>query len=229
MQHPSKSRFSLSTKLALAIIVVVGIVAFLYYSPEEFNLGGLGSIGESVGGIFTFANSQSGERFDFAMQSSVNPLAQEVKLENASLSAKGLNLESIEVDDLVFDNFEQTSEIAFESFDGKVVFRNDSLAIEGTASSATIDGVKLKARDGDLKVSARIVPVSYSMSPVSLPLLLLKGTSGKVDTNGNSTVQFTSADIEVVGFEGSLSSTGSSHSIAGSALEVRSKNFSLKG
>jgi hypothetical protein len=230
MQHiPAKPRFPFSTKIALGIIIVVGIAAFLYYSPEDFSVNGFGNFGSGIGNIFSIATSSSVQGFDFYLQSSKSPLEQEVNIQNATVVAGGFHLTDTIVGDSAFENQGKTSEILLEGFNGKMSFKNETLFISGTATSASIDGYKLKPRTRNFDVSAQVQPTNYLIDPVSLLGIKILGTSGSVSKTGdNSTVRFAQADIEIVGFEGSLSGGSDLHSISGSAVEVKSKSFSLK-
>lgn len=230
MQHPHKSRFGLSTKLALGIVVVVGIVALLYYGPGDIGIPGLEGIGGSLDGLLENSPAAvAGERFDFVMQSSVSPIGQETLLQNASVSLSGVNSADTEAGNVAVGNSGKTSTIEAEDFNGKISIVNGTLSLSGTTGRIIVDGSEIKAKSGELRISVAMSPTSYSVYPVSMTVLSIAKTSGRVSAAQNSTINFASTDVEIVGFEGTLSGTANSHTVDGSATEVRSKSFSLKG
>lgn len=232
MANPHRSHFSLSTKIALAIIVVVGIVGFLYYDPtglDIFSSGGLGSIGSGLTNIF--GDGGSGERLNFTMTSSVSLFQDELSLEGATVTARGTHLADTSVGDLVFENNGKESEISFVDFNGKMEIADGILTISGSAGRASSDGSAIRPKSKTFEVAAQLTPSSYSINPVAIEKISLSGVSGSIERLGDesSTTQLSNSTVEIVDFQGSLSLNGANYIITGSASEIKGKSFTLKG
>lgn len=229
MPNPHRSRFSISTKLALGIIVAVAIVAFVYYNPGELSFGSLGQVGSGLTDIFE--GGASGERLNFTMSSSESFLKDEMVLEDASVTVNGVHTIDTSVGDSVFENANEDTDVTFEDFNGRMGMREGTLSIEGSAKSASSEGAKVKPKTKSFAVAAQLVPDSYSIDPVTIDKIRLVKVFGSIERLGDesSTTQLSNSTIEITNFQGSMSFDGTSYRLTGSATEVKGKSFTLKG
>lgn len=229
MPHPRKSRFSISTKVALGIVVVVAIVALLYYNPKEISFGGLGSV--KIGLPNIFPGAVGGERLSFIMTSSESFLRNEVNLQDATLTIKGTHTADAALGDSVFESANKNSEIAFQKFNGKMTVSGRLVSVEGSAAGATLDGSKIRPKSASFAVAAKLVPESYSISPVTIDRLALAGVYGSVERLGDEsgTIQLSNSTVEISAFQGGVVFDGSAYRLVGSAVEIKGKSFTLKG
>lgn len=231
MPNPHKSRISISTKIGLAIVVVVAIVAFFYYRPESNPLNNFNFNKVTSGFTNIFGGATGGERLYFVMTSSESLLTQGTNLEGATIAAKGQQLSQTVFGDSAFDNLGKNSEVSFEDFNGQIQVSGKTLSVDGSASSASSDGTKVRPKGKRFTVNAKLVPESYSISPVNLDKIFLTNIYGSVERLGeeNSTIKLTNSSVEITGFQGSVTFDGIKYKISGSATEFKGKSFTLKG
>ena len=224
---PGARRFSLSTttKVALGIIVIVAIAAFLYYNPADISLGG------GIGGLTDiFSGGGGGERLNFTMSSGESFLKDSLQLEDASLTATGVHKKDTSVGDSLFENADENSAITFEGFRGKMSLKDGVLFIDGTAKSASSEGSRLKPKSGKFSVSAQLVPDSYTVSPVTIDRL--SKVTGAIETLGNeeAAAQLSnSSTVDIFNFQGSMDFDGRAYRLSGSATQIKGKSFTLRG
>jgi len=226
---PHKSRISVSTKLALGIVVVVGIVAFLYYNPSDLSFGGLGQVGSGLTDIF--GSDSSGERLNFTMASSENFFKDELVLEDASILANGVHTADTSVGDSVFENMNDEASVSFEGFNGRMTLKDGTLTIDGSADNAGSEGARIKPKSKSFAVSAQLSPSSYTISPVTIGKISLVRVFGSIERLGDesSTTTLSNSTVQITDFQGSMSYDGKDYVLTGSATEVKGKSFTLKG
>ncbi len=228
MPNPHR-RFSVSTKLALGIVVIVAIVAIVYYNPTDISFGGLKEVGSGLTDIF--AGGASGERLNFTMSSSESFLKDEMVLEDATVTANGVHTIDTSVGDSVFENSNMDSDVTFDGFNGRMGVSGGTLSIEGSAKSAGSEGATVKPKTKSFAVAAQLVPDSYSIDPVTIDKIRLVKVFGTIERLGDesSTTQLANSTVEIANFQGSMSFDGTSYRLTGSATEVKGKSFTLKG
>lgn len=231
MPNPHKSRVSVSTKIGLAIVVVVAIVAFFYYRPESNPFSSFNFNKATSGFTNIFGGAAGGERLYFVMTSSESLLTEGTNLEGAMIVARGQQLSQTVFGDSTFDNLGKKSEVSFDDFNGQIQVSGKTLSIDGSASSASSDDTKVRPKGKRFAVSASLVPESYSISPVKVDKISLAKIYGSVERLGeeNSTIRLTNSSVEITGFQGSVTFDGINYKISGSATEFRGKSFTLKG
>lgn len=234
MAHGGKPSISLSTKIALAIIVVVGIAAFFYYDPASLNFGGIPGVSEIGGGLTNIfgGTSSAGERLNFTMTSSESFFGGELDLKETSVTLRGAHSVATSAGDSVFDNLGKDSEVTFDGFNGKMSVKDGKLSISGTATSASSGGAdRIRPKSKSFSVSTELVPSSYSISPVTIDKISLVKVFGSIERPGDesSTTQLANSTVQIANFQGSLMFDGESYRISGSATEVKGKSFTLKG
>lgn len=228
MPHPGKRRFSLSTKIAIGIIVVVGIVALLYYQPDglPFDLGKSISIPGITGGTSAAAM----EKLTFTITSDDPLIEDALTIQNVTVTVSGTHRAATSIGDAVFDNQNQVAEITFEGFDGRITL-DDTLVVDGTATSAVSEGARIKPKSARFSVEAELLPTSYSIGPLDIQDLELTDVSGTIERLGKEggTIALEGSDVEVSNFKGTLSLRGGKYVLSGSALRVVGESFTLKG
>jgi len=223
-QH-ARGGLSNSTKVAIGIIVLVGIVAFLFYDPAGLNFGlkndGLTDIfGNTIGG-----------KVDFKMTSSESFLVDDLLLKDASILLNGVHSEDTVIGDLIVSNKGKDTEVSFEVFNGRLRDSGVGISLEGTAAAATTGGTSLKPKVKKFSVSASMKPDSYAVDPVTIDRIRLVKVYGSIERAGGekSTTNLANSTVEISGFEGKMSFDGKSYVLSGSADEIRGKSFTLRG
>jgi hypothetical protein len=221
-QH-GKLGLSNSTKIAIGIIVLVGIAAFLFYDPAGLNIGL-----EDDGKTDIFGNKIGG-RVDFTIKLS------ELPQNNFILKDANIVLSKVQPGDIILDTVvigkDKNLEASFEAFNGKLNLEGGDMSVEGTAATATINGVDLKPKTKKFMVSVKSRPDSYVIDHVTIDRINLVKVYGNIERIGaeKSTIDLTNSTVEIDGFEGKMSFDGKSYILSGSANEIRGKSFVLKG
>lgn len=234
MPHPKapRKKVSVSTKLALGIIVVVAIVALLFYSPDELSFGQFGSIKTGLPDTSGLFGSSGGPRLSFVLTSNQSIVNGEVTVKDALVTIKGVHNIPTSIGDAVFDNFGKQSEVTFVGFDGKItVVGGTGLTLEGTATSAVSDGTAIKPKSETFQVEADLKPTSYAIDPVSIKNLDLTGAFGTIEKLGkeSSTVQIKGGKVSVKDFSGGMTFDGSKYRLSGDASKIQGASFTLTG
>jgi len=224
-----KSNISNSTKVALGIIVLVGIAAFLFYDPAGLSFG----VFESFDGKDIFGNTV-GDRIsgpiNFTMTSSVGIVEESTVLQNSNILLQGKYAKDTVIGDLIIDSSGKAMSLSFNEFNGRLEIGNVNLSIDGTAAAAVVDGTKLSPKTKKFSVSAVLEPASYSISPVTISKIRLTGVTGSIDSEGreSSSTKLSNSTVDLTDFRGDISFDGKSYILKGSANEIRGKSFTLK-
>lgn len=231
MSSPHRHRFSVSTKVALGIIVVVAIVAFLYYSPGSVSLGKLGEVKLGLPDIFGERTEAGEDKLTFTITSGESLLKGSIGLENASVTVGGTHKSDASIGEAVFDTANKDAEVTFRGFVGVVVFEGDSISVQGTATSAVSEGATIKPKAEKFSVEAELSPSSYTIDPIEIGSFKLANISGNMEKLGkeSSTVQLSDSTIDISNFEGIATLSDGTHRLAGTATRVKGESFTLEG
>ncbi|MBI4894784.1 MAG: hypothetical protein HY833_03550 [Candidatus Aenigmarchaeota archaeon] len=234
MAHPpsgggGKSNLSSSTKVALGIIVIVGIAAFAFYDPAGLSLGvfegfdGKNIFGDRVG------DGESGP-VNFTMTSSVGLLDDSTVLLDSDIVLQGKHVKDTVIGDSLIDVSGESMRIVFNEFNGKLEIDSVNLSVEGTAASAEVQGTKLRPKSKKFSISAELEPSAYSIDPVTISRVRLSGVTGSIDSEGgeSSSTKLANSTVELTDFHGSISFDGKNYVLKGSAKEIQGKSFTLK-
>lgn len=230
---PHRSHVSTSTKVAIGVIVIVAIAGFLYYKPNALSSIGLGSLQNLGGGLSDVLGSNpNGARLNFTMSSSESVFSGVLGLDNASVAIQGKQAAVTSVGDSNFDSGGNVSSIVFLNIKGTATLSNGTLSVQGTASSAMVNGVEIKPKSGSFAVSAQMFPDYYSLYMVQIPTISLTNVQGVMQKLGDESnaITLSNSTIQITDFRGEIdggSTPGSS--ITGSATGIKGKSFTLNG
>ena len=229
--HAKKLHLSASTKIAIAIIVVVGIVALLFYSPDE----GIASIGKINAPDIGLPNILGGNdvpegSLSFILTSDKNLLSNRLDLKNATVSIDGVHEDDTVLGDVVLDNKGERDALDFEGFDGRIIILSNTLSVDGSATSTTSGDTKIKPKSNTFSVQAELEPESFTIGPLDISDLELIGISGNIESIGKEkgSINLADSDLEISNFKGILRFDGDSYKLTGSAREIQGASFTLK-
>jgi hypothetical protein len=234
MAHPpsgggGKSNISNSTKIALGLIVIVGIAAFAFYDPAGLSLG----VFEEFDGKDIFGN-RVGDGIpgpvNFTMTSSVGLLEESTVLEDSNIVLQGEYVKDTVIGDSLIESSDGRMRIVFNEFNGRLEIDSVNLSVEGTAASAEVQGTKMRPKSKKFSISAELEPSAYSIDPVTISKVRLSEVTGSIDSEGeeSSSTKLANSTVELTDFRGSISFDGKNYVLAGSAKEIKGKSFTLR-
>lgn len=229
MPHPkAKRKVKVSTKLALGIIVVVAIVALLFYSPDGISIPGVGNVELGLPDIFG-GQEVGGDKLTFVMTSDQSILKDKISLKEAKVTVSGTHRIPTSLGQVVFDNADKEAEVTFNGFDGTVTTTANILSATGTALNAVSDGTTIKPKTDEFDVEVSLQPSSYTITPITVRDLELTSVSGSIEKLGkeSSTVKLTGSTVNIKGFQGALTFDGSQYKLTGTASMIEGESFVL--
>lgn len=209
-------------KSFLAVILIIAILALLYFSPQGRNYSSF--LSNIVGNVVSIFSSK--ETFAFSL--STSKIAFEGKalnMPNSSFEIKGTS-NYVKIQDVT--GFSPGSvDLKVSNFKGVAEITETSIRVNGEASRIELNSVVF-ITDRSVMVEAEVTSDSYSLNSIfqeSLDFDSLTGQFRRVSEDKTVTVDVSNEKVTIKNFAGNLQINEGEASLVGVATSVTGKTF----
>jgi len=219
------------TIFAILILVALFLASprgkdFLEKSKLKDKLSVIGNFFKNITGKVSSVKGNSGTVIEIKL-SGVNPAymnGQQLDLKNSEFSIT-LKPEAASLDSMTL-SFKSYAEISSSSFNGKLTYSQDKIALEGKASDIGIDNFAVNKTDIAFTISGK--PTTYKISSVSKDIISFAEVSGSLSWAGLKTPAVLQKDkLDLYNFQGTIEEKNGLIYIEGTVTYMKLNNIPI--